>query len=351
MSSLLEHLSRERLREITSRCAGLTIGVIGDLGLDAYWYADMTQSVLSRETPRFPRPVMRETYSPGAGANVAHNLVDLGVGKVVALSVIGDDWRGEILRREMADRGITVDHLIVSQARSTTTFIKPILLGHDTEQEDARIDFENAHPLPPAAEQALIDLVTDLVPELNALLVADQLDVNGIITDRVLDTLNDLAAGHPDTLFAVDSRTHIGLFRNMVLKPNRLEAMAAVDAARDARTLDEDDLTDIGETLRRQTDRPVFLTLSEDGVLVLDEEGHTHIPIAHVRPPLDPVGAGDTFIAAVAAALAAGATPVEAGAMATLGTAVTVEKLGETGTATPEDLFARHDLTTAEACT
>ena len=348
MASLLEHLSKDRLEDILNRCAIQTIGVVGDLGLDAYWYADMTRSFLSRETPRFPRPVMREAYSPGAGANVAQNLAALGVEQVIALSVLGDDWRGEILRHEMASRGITVDHVIVSPEWSTTTFIKPILLGYDAQQEDARLDFENANPLSPALEQRLIDLVTGQLPDLDALLVADQLDVNGIITDRVREALNELAAGYPDTYFVVDSRQNIGLFRHMVLKPNWIEATAAVDPDRDLRSREKDELTEIGEMLRQRSGRPIFITLSEDGVLIFSEGAHRHLPIAYVRPPLDPVGAGDTFIAALAASLAAGATPWEAGAIATLGTGVTVEKLGQTGTASPEEILDRYDLTARE---
>jgi bifunctional ADP-heptose synthase (sugar kinase/adenylyltransferase) len=73
--------------------------VIGDLALDAYWYVDMTRSLLSRETPHFPRPIMREVFSGGAGANVAHNLTRLGVSEVTAFSVLGDDWRGVIMAR------------------------------------------------------------------------------------------------------------------------------------------------------------------------------------------------------------------------------------------------------------
>ena len=103
---LTEALALPRLRALLHSLPGKTIGVVGDLGLDAYWYADMTISVISRETPLFPRPVIREEYSPGAGANVAHNLADLGVGRVIAFSVLGDDWRGQILRREMATRRI-----------------------------------------------------------------------------------------------------------------------------------------------------------------------------------------------------------------------------------------------------
>lgn len=343
----MKHLSKERLKEVLNRFTDRKIGVVGDLGLDAYWYADMTRSFLSRETPRFPRPVVREVYAPGAGANVAHNLKVLGVGHVVVFSVLGDDWRGAILRREMASRCIAVERLIVSLQRSTTTFVKPILMGYASQQEDARLDFENSEPLPSALEEALMDVVAHHLPGLDGLLVADQLDVNGVITGRVREALNSLASDHPDTLFVADSRQRIGLFRGMVLKPNRVEATTAVHSNRDPRAVRRDELALIGKTLSQRSGRPVFITLGEDGVLVCAGGTHRTLPAAPVRPPLDPVGAGDTFIAALAATLAVGATPWEAGAIANLAAAVTVEKLNQTGTASPEEILARYDLAEA----
>jgi bifunctional ADP-heptose synthase (sugar kinase/adenylyltransferase) len=95
-------LSRERLQALLAGCARLKIGVIGDLALDAYWHADMTRAFLSRETPRFPRPIVREVFSGGAGANVANNLARLGVGEVRVFSVLGEDWRGGILSDVLA---------------------------------------------------------------------------------------------------------------------------------------------------------------------------------------------------------------------------------------------------------
>jgi rfaE bifunctional protein kinase chain/domain len=344
MGNLSKYLAKDRLEEILNCLPDHTIGVVGDLGLDAYWYADMTRSFLSRETPLFARPVVREMYSPGAGANVADNLKALGVGQVVVFSVLGDDWRGVILSQEMSKRGIDVEQLIVSPRRSTTTFIKPILMGYDSQQEDARLDFENAEPLATKLEDALIDCVTQHLSGMVALLVADQLDVNGIITDRVRTALNQLAAHHPNKVFMVDSRRRIGLFRNMALKPNWVEAVAAVYPDRDARAVSHDDLAEIGKTLSRRNDRPTFVTLSEHGVLVCAGEQHRHIPIPPVRPPLDPVGAGDTFIAALAATLSAGGTPWEAGALANLAAAVTVEKLNQTGTASPDEVRVRYAL-------
>ena len=345
---MLKHLSKERLKEILNRFTERKIGVIGDLGLDAYWYADMPRSFLSRETPHFPRPVVREVYTPGAGANVAHNLSMLGAGQVVVFSVLGDDWRGAILRQEMARRGILVERLIVSPQRSTTTFIKPILMGYDSQQEDARLDFENAEPLSPALEEALIEVVARHLPGLDGLLIADQLDVNGVITDRVREALNSLAADHSDKLLVADSRQRIGLFRNIALKPNWVEATAAVYPDRDPRAVNRDELVQIGKTLNQRSGRPTFVTLSEDGVLVCAEGTHRTLQAAPVRPPLDPVGAGDTFIAALAATLAVGATPWEAGAIANLAAAVVVEKLNQTGTASPEEILARYDLAQAK---
>lgn len=215
MNVLLQLLSKERLDEILNRLPECTVGVVGDLGLDAYWYADMTRSFLSRETPLFARPVVREAYSPGAGANVADNLKALGAGRVVVFSVLGDDWRGVILRQEMSQRGIAVERLIISPQRSTTTFIKPILMGYDSQQEDARVDFENAGALSPELEDALVESVMEHVSGLDAILVADQLDVNGVITERVREALNQLAADQPDKVFVVDSRQRIGLFRHV----------------------------------------------------------------------------------------------------------------------------------------
>ncbi|MEM3745070.1 MAG: sugar kinase, partial [Candidatus Bathyarchaeia archaeon] len=87
-------LKRSRLVEILESFKDLSAIVVGDFALDVYWYADMTMSELSRETPRYTRPIVRETYSPGASGNISWNLRDLGVRNVYAVTVIGEDWRG-----------------------------------------------------------------------------------------------------------------------------------------------------------------------------------------------------------------------------------------------------------------
>ena len=344
MTHWLEDLSKERLQEILGHYADQRIGVVGDLALDAYWYADMTRAFLSRETPHFPRPVVREVFSPGAGANVANNLKMMGVGEVVVFSVLGEDWRGRILSNALTSSGIDLKQLIVSPQRSTSTYIKPILKGYDSQQEDARLDFENDKPLSFTLEDRLIDAIQRWLPELDAILITDQLEVNGIVTDRVREALNSLAAEHANTPFVVDSRQRIGLFHNMVLKPNCMEAMLAIAPNRDSYTVQHDELTQIGNTLSAQSSRPAFITLGEDGVLVCADGLHRYLPAAPVQPPLDLVGAGDAFVAALVATLAVEATPWEAGTVANLAAAVVVEKLNQTGTSSPDEILARYDL-------
>jgi rfaE bifunctional protein kinase chain/domain len=337
-------LSRERLQALLAGCARLKIGVIGDLALDAYWHADMTRAFLSRETPRFPRPIVREVFSGGAGANVANNLARLGVGEVRVFSVLGEDWRGGILSDVLASAGVNIAALVTSPQRCTTAYIKPILTGYDSQQEDARLDFENDRPLSPALEDALIERVQRHLPDLDALLVSDQMEINGVITPRVRDALNALVAEHPAKWFVVDSRRRIGLFEHMVLKPNRMEAQLAQAPDQPPRAIGLDEATEIGMALHARSGRPTYLTLSEDGVLICAEGTHRVLPAAPVRPPLDPVGAGDAFMAALAAALAGSATPWEAGAIATLAAGVVIEKLNQTGSASPDEILVRYDL-------
>ncbi len=242
----------------------------------------------------------------------------------------------------MEVRGIDTGALIQSPQRSTTAYIKPLLTGYESQQEDSRLDFENVDPLSSALEEALIDSIAGDLRDLDAVIVADQFEINGVVTERVRKALIELATRHPDRVFVADSRTRIGLFRQMVLKPNWREAATATghDPTREDRDLQRV----VAGELTRIAERPVYLTLSGDGVLVATGDDQDQIPAAPVTPPLDPVGAGDAFVATMTTALVAGATPTEASALANLAAAVVVEKLSETGTASPDEILLRWSL-------
>jgi rfaE bifunctional protein kinase chain/domain len=339
-------LSYDRLTELLDRFARLQVAVLGDFCLDAYWHADMIRSELSRETPHFPLPVVRETYSPGGAGNVAANLRALGAGTVHALTVLGDDWRGAVLRSELDRLGVRLDRVVITPGRVTPAYVKPIRRGYGSEQEDPRLDFQNFDPLPPALEDALIAAVRDSLATVAAVVVVDQLD-SGVITDRVRAAGISLAGTHPDRVFVADSRQRIGHFQGMIVKPNELELLRALRSSAAPTGLSLTEIGQLGRELAARIGRPAFVTVGAAGALLCTADRVEHLPAAPVTPPLDIVGAGDTFLAALVLALAAGATLAEAGAVANLAAAVVVEKLNQTGTASPAEVMARHRQATS----
>lgn len=339
----MKGLKRSRLIEILDSFGGLKAIVVGDFALDVYWYADMTRSELSRETPHHIRPVVRETYSPGASGNICCNVKALGLKDVFAITVIGDDWRGRILNEKLKESGVALDYLITFPKRVTPTYIKPILCGWDSQQEDSRIDFMNYSPMSKECEERLIENIGEAVQKVDLVIVEDQMTLNGVVTERIRSDLIQFAKRNPEKVFVVDSRERIGLFTDMVLKPNRMEAVRAVWQSRNPNEVDMDQLLEAGKELQRRVNRPVYVTLSENGALVITSSSHHHVPAVPTKPPIDPVGAGDTFISALGASLAVGSLPVEACIIANLAAAVILKKLNTTGTASPQEILYKFD--------
>jgi sugar/nucleoside kinase (ribokinase family) len=214
------------------------------------------------------------------------------------------------------------------------------MLTHGSlQQEDARLDFVNTARLALDTEEELLSRLEAALPDLDALVIADYQAV-GVITPGVLEGLNRLAAQGGPAVFTVDSRERIGQFQNMLRKPNRVEAARWLFPERPPEQIGLDDFA--GAALYPQVDCgcPLFITLGESGCLVL-EGGESHlVPAARVLPPVDPVGAGDAFLAALTIGMAVGALPVEAARLGHLAAAVTVRKLGITGTASPDEILA-----------
>jgi rfaE bifunctional protein kinase chain/domain len=339
---MIPGLSRARLETILEQIRHLRVGVCGDFVLDGYWHADMTRAQLSREAPLYNRPVVAETYSPGGAANVAWNLADLGVGEVHAISVVGKDWRGSLLRGIFKDLGIQSDYLLDRPGWKTPFYGKVMLTGLDTRQEDARLDFINPHPLDAEDEDLLIECLCKIVPQLDALIIADYIPV-GVVTPRVSQVLLDLAERHPQVFFLADSRERIAQFQSLVIKPNEIEARRLFFAGQAPASISLEELEKAALDLNAHTHKPVYITLGEKGCLLCEMPRVVRIPAVNIPPPVDTVGAGDTFLAGLSAGLAAGATSLEAAGLANLSAAVTIQKIGMTGTASPEEILAIFD--------
>jgi rfaE bifunctional protein kinase chain/domain len=311
------------------------IGVIGDFCLDVYWHADMTKSELSRETPHFPLPIVQERLSPGGAGNVAMNVLALEPKKVYALGVFGDDWRGTALKSLLKEDGADVSGVVTDPDRVTNTYIKPLRKGYadNVVYEDPRLDFTNYGPLAAATEAKLLKALDAVAKKVDVLCVCDQMPF-GCITEAVRDRICEL--GEAGLRVIVDSRDRIGLYSNVIVKPNEIEASRVFKGK--VKTTDFEALV---QCLAARTGRPAIVTVGEKGCYVSENMHVTHVPACKVTGEIDFCGAGDTFLSCLACATAAGFPLVDAATLACAASAVTIKKLRTTGTASRDELCAQ----------
>ena len=335
----IEGIDIERVDEILAGMSKLKVAVIGDIALDIYWRADMTKSELSRETPHFPLPVVEEWMSPGGAGNVAANAAALNPAKISLVGIVGEDWRGNVLKNELKKRNIDTARVVKNKNRFTNTYCKPLRRGiSDVEYEDPRIDFENFKSLDSEDEQKLINALKCLSSEVDVLCVTDQMRY-GCITNAVRDEIMKLSATGMKVV--VDSRDRIGMYENVTLKPNDLEAYKAIGSDKDPKKAGIEELLEIAMTLSKRNRSPVCMTLGSRGCIYVEDDEAYYIPAPKIEPPFDSCGAGDTFLSAFSCAAALGAKGYEAAVIANIAASVIIKKIGMTGTASVEEIKMR----------
>ncbi|MBF8294879.1 MAG: PfkB protein [Bacteroidetes bacterium] len=324
------------LTSILNRIRTTSVGVVGDFCLDAYWQLDEGEPELSLETGKPTFAVAQQHYSLGGAGNVVNNIAALGVGRVCAYGVLGEDLFGEELLRRLKAVNTDPTGLIRQEADwQTSVYAKP----YRGPEEQSRIDFGRHNALSQDSEQKLIAALTEGIVRLDALAVNQQIP-KSIFTPGVIAALNSLALQYPDKVFLVDSRHRIREFGSMICKLNAIETAALFGTTiRKNEDCAIEELGDYAKRLFEQSRKPVFITRSRRGLLLFDGNGTSEIPAIEVEEPIDPVGAGDTVVAALASALAAGATLLEAGSFAMVAASITVRKLQQTGTARPEEIL------------
>ncbi len=335
----MTHLDRQDLEAILARLPSLTIGVLGDLFLDRYLDIDATLTEPSLETSLDAYQVVRVRSVPGAAGTVINNLLALGIGRVVPIALIGDDGEGYELRQALSASGrVDLDHLLIRPDRRTPTYTKPMLhFSGEPARELNRLDIKNRVPVNEADQTQLRNRLETLWPDLDGLIVLDQVSEPdcGVVTASVRALLAELGGLDPTTPVLADSREQIGSFTGVMVKPNERECLRATGG---------NDLAAGIRHLAERCGRTVFCTAGPDGIAVAAPDCEpTRVRAVPVRGPIDTVGAGDSTSAAIVSALAAGANPLTAAAFGTLVASITIQQLGTTGTASPDQLRARFD--------
>ena len=328
-------MDRARLETMLLRMRKVSVLVVGDVCLDAYWMADMRLSQLSRETPHHNLPVVEERYALGGAGNVMANMRALGA-QVWPVTVLGRDWRGQLVQKMMDQLGLKAQGLTASEGRVTPSYVKPYRMGYGgARSEDPRLDFENHTPLDGAEEERVAQAIRAGAQQAQVIAVSDQMAA-GVVSGGVRREL--IRQAEAGKTVVVDSREHIAGFRGCIIKPNELESARAAGMA--PRAVTPQDYEEVARRLHELTGGSVVITLGGAGSMCLSGGKCFYAPATRVAPPIDIVGAGDSFLSACALALGAGAQLWEAIVLGNLASAVTIQKLGQTGTASAEEILA-----------
>ena len=162
----------------------------------------------------------------------------------------------------------------------------------------------------------------------------------GISSIEVVARINELALRHRGLKFIVDSRHRAEHYRGCMLKVNAHEALRLLGQPRPLdQPIGAAAATDLAQTLEYRLRQPIFVTRGENGLVVAEEGSVNEVPGIEVLAQTDPVGAGDTVLAAIAAALGAGQDPLRAAKLGNIAASITVRKLKTTGTASPEEIL------------
>lgn len=332
-----------RFHEITSRYASLRLAVIGDFCLDRYLEIDPARGETSIETGLPVHNVVRVRAQPGGAGTVLNNLVALGIGTLYPVGFCGEDGEGYELRRALGRLpGVQLDHFQQTPERRTFTYCKPLIVEPGQHpRELSRLDSKNWTPTPEALSHEIRDRVAALLPAVDAAIVMEQVDLpeTGVVTAPVRRALHDFAEHTPRLPIIADSRCGLREFTNVIGKMNAAELAALLGQA--GRTLLPEETRAAAVQLAQRLGKPVFVTMAERGILsALSDGAVAQAPSLPLRGEIDVVGAGDSVTANLGAALAAGATPLEAMALAMAAASVVVHQLGTTGSAGLADIAA-----------
>jgi len=303
-----------QFQNITDRYSRLSIAVLGDFCLDRYLEIDPARKETSLETGLSVFNVVRVRAQPGGAGTVLNNLVALGVGQIIPVGFAGEDGEGfELVRALRSMPGVCLDRFLQTPLRHTFTYCKPLVIEPGKPPRELnRLDTKNWSPTPAEVQQQLIAAIRAETQRIDALVIMDQVDLagSGVLTAGVLDAVGEIARQRPQLRILADSRRGLHGYPAVCWKMNRAE-LGKLRGEQPPADLDE--VSRAAVELARRNGREVFVTLAEEGMLAATPDGQTfHAAALPVRGEIDIVGAGDAVTANLAAALAAGGSPLEA---------------------------------------
>lgn len=324
----MPQLTKTRAAELLETFRERKILVLGDVMLDEFVWGDVT-----RISPEGPVPVVdvrRESIHLGGAANVLANLVALGAhGRVVG--VVGNDAAGERLRDQLRQLDSSGDvGVVVDETRVSTT--KTRIVAHS--QLVVRADRESRVPVNGQVEQQIVARLKEGLAEAHAFVVSDY--DKGVVTPGILREILPFAYERVPVLIDPKLRNFNSYRPATLITPNHHEALRMSDTEDHS----DDGSHDAAKIIQQKLGcDAVLITRGDRGMMLLEAGGQPVYVETAAREVYDVTGAGDTVIATLAAALASGATMLEAATLANHAAGIVVGKVG-TATANDAELVA-----------
>jgi len=304
---------------ILDRFAKVKVLVVGDIMLDRYWWG-----TVRRISPEAPVPVVdlqKSTFAAGGAANVAANIAGLGAAAHL-VGVIGTDSEADTVVGLLENTNVSGSSLVRISDRPTS--VKTRIVAHN--QQVVRVDQETTKEFSDEDHQAIWDKVSEVLPESDAVVISDY--AKGLLSPSLLWRLIDTARSQKKLVLVDPKGKNYSRYSGAsLLTPNRREAAEACN-------LDDDipDMVEIaGNQLLNELDLSmVLITQGEEGMTLFQKKKKPiHMGTA-AKQIYDVTGAGDTVIACLGVAFAAGLGFVEAARIANLAAGLVVEQVGTT---------------------
>ncbi|MCC6276403.1 MAG: D-glycero-beta-D-manno-heptose-7-phosphate kinase [Oligoflexia bacterium] len=327
------NVNQNKLFSTMQNLNGKRLLVVGDVGLDEYFIGPVR-----RISPEAPVPVVEvETQDKrlGLAGNVAANISSLG-GVPYLLGVVGDDSTAEVLKAELRTHGCSPEYLVTDSSRPTTRKLR-ILAG---QHHVVRADFERKKFLGSPIEDRILERARELISNCDGVVLQDY--AKGVLSERLIEEVIRIAHSKGKFVNLDPNRSTPATSYKGVdyLTPNIEEAQALSGIHLDDLRATQDSIEKMAGRILLATDaQAVVITRGRDGMSLFRKgnvQAGAHIP-TFARTVFDVTGAGDTVIAAMSLALAAGVTLEEACVLANFAAGVVVGKVGCVS-ASPEEL-------------
>lgn len=303
-------METDKLIKIIDNFKGKKIGVIGDIMLDHFIWGDVERT--SSEAPVPIILVEKESFSPGGAGNTAANISALG-GETFIVGSVGCDQTGEFLFCEFQKRGIRTSGVIKDSLKPTTQKIRVVARG----QQMIRIDKEDNSCINAKIERKIINFINSNIKQWQALIISDY--SKGLLNKKLIQKIIKLAKKHKMPTIADTRPKNADFFRNItLLTPNHKEAIEIAGV---------DNLKKAGRIIQKKLNCDVLITQGAEGMTLFEKNRIQHFS-TKAHEVFDVAGAGDTVVAALTLALAAGSNLKEAAIISNHAAGVVVGKLG-----------------------